>query len=140
MSVVKNVNADLRWSNAPVLRYCGLLLLVCLITQFIHVWILILRNTCEVPLTRKSEPHPKMLKEPTVLWCPFTLVRISYKTFCKYIVPIVARESYSRRVFTTYYADVKQVRFHCGRCTMVLTTLHSDWMSWTLELFICLPV
>ena len=76
MSVVKNVNADLRWSNAPVLRYCGPLLLVSLITQFIHVWILILRNTCEVPLTHKSEPHPKMLKEPTVLWCPFTLGRM----------------------------------------------------------------
>ena len=31
MSVVKNVNVNLRWNNAPVLRYYGPLLLVCLI-------------------------------------------------------------------------------------------------------------
>ena len=48
-------NVNLRLSNAPVLRYCGPLLLI-------HLWILILRNICEVPLTHKSEPHPKMLQ------------------------------------------------------------------------------
>ena len=37
MSVVRNVNVNLRWSIAPVLRYCGPLLLVSLITQFMHV-------------------------------------------------------------------------------------------------------
>ena len=38
MSVVKNVNADLRWSNAPVLRYCGSLLLVCLINSSLYMY------------------------------------------------------------------------------------------------------
>ena len=38
MSVVQNVNADLRWSNAPVLRYCGPLLLVCLLNSSLYMY------------------------------------------------------------------------------------------------------
>ena len=38
MSVVKNVSVNLRCSNAPVLRYCGPLLLVCLITSSLYMY------------------------------------------------------------------------------------------------------
>ena len=40
-------NVDLRWSNAFVLRHCASLLLV-------HPWMLIIKNTCEIPLNAFS--------------------------------------------------------------------------------------
>ena len=40
-------NVDLRWSDAFVLRHCASLLLV-------HPWMLIIKNTCEIPLNAFS--------------------------------------------------------------------------------------